>query len=163
MVQSVSSQGQGRYGAINRIGMTNNGRIIYQVIDPSGQEAGKMSVAQKDCDKFERSYKDIMETAPKLQRYAQTTSPAQMEKKQKQAKWIVLGGTVLGGILPLLKIKCKGFWGFIKATGLTLLGAGAGAAGGLFVASKVATPPGAAKFTKATQTISKLDIQPFQG
>lgn len=162
MVQSFSNQTPNGYGSVSRLGMTNNGRVVYQVADGSGQQAVKLSVAQQDCDKFEKSYRDIMESAPKLQRYAQTTSPEKMQKKQKSAKWIVGGCGLLGGIIPLLKCKPKGFWGHVGALGLTLLSTGVGLVGGMFVASKMVTPPGAMQFSKATQTLSKLDIQPVQ-
>ena len=162
MVQNVSTQTPNGYGAVNRIGMTNNGRVVYQVIDGAGHETIKMSVNPRDCDKFEKSYRDIMESAPKLQRYAQKTSPQQMEKKQKAAKWIVGGCGLLGGIWPLLKTRGNGFWGAMKQLGLTLLGTGVGLVGGMFIASKMVTPPGAMQFSKATQTISKLDIQPIE-
>ena len=162
MVQNVSTQTPNGYGAVNRIGMTNNGRVVYQVIDGAGHETIKMSVNPRDCDKFEKSYRDIMESAPKLQRYAQTTTPEQMQKKQKAAKWIVGGCGLLGGIWPLLKTSGNGFWGAMKQLGLTLLGTGVGLVGGLFIASKMVTPPGAMQFSKATQTISKLDIQPIE-
>ena len=83
-----------------------------------------------------------------------------MEKKQKQAKWIMAGCGILGGIWPLLKAKGNGFWGGLKQLGLTLLGTGVGLVGGGLIASKLVSPPGVAQFNKATQTISKLDIQP---
>ena len=162
MVQNVSTpNNSGTYGGINKLGMNNNGRVVYQVIDSTGQVAGKMSVAPKDCDKFERSYDSIVKSAPKLQAYAQKTSPEKMEKKQKLAKWIVGGTTAIGLLIPMLKCKPNGtFWGWIKAIGLTALSGGAGAVGGVFIASKMVTPPGATEFAKATQTISKLDIKP---
>ena len=162
MVQNLSTQPQNNFGTISRVGATNNGRIVYQVTDGAGKASVKMSVAQKDCDKFEKSYKDIMESAPKLQKYAQSVPPEKMQKKQKIAKWIVGGCALLGGLWPALKVKGAGFPGFIKQAGLTLLGAGAGAVAGMFVASKMVTPPGAMQFAKASQTLSKLDIQPVQ-
>lgn len=162
MVQNLSAQSANSYGSINRIGMTDNGRVVYQVIDGNGQNTIKMSVAQKDCDTFERSYRDIIQSAPKLQHYAQTTTPEQMIKKQKMAKWIVGGCGLLGGIWPLLKARGNGFWGAMKQLGLTLLGTGAGLVGGMFIASKMVTPPGAMQFSKATQALSKLDIQPVE-
>ena len=163
MVQNVSTQNaNGSYGGINKLGMNNNGRVVYQVIDGTGQVAGKMSVAPKDCDKFERSYDSIVKSAPKLQAYAQKTPPEKIEKKQKLAKWIVGGTTALGLLIPMLKCKPSGGWGWVKAIGLTALSGGAGAIGGVFIASKMVTPPGAAEFAKATQAISKLDIQPEQ-
>ena len=75
MVQNVSTQQPNNFGVINRIGTTNNGRVIYQVVDKSGKIAGKMSVAQRDCDTFERSYSQIMRAAPKMQAYMQNTPP----------------------------------------------------------------------------------------
>lgn len=163
MVQNISNQTQNGYGSVNRIGMTNNGRVVYQVTDATGQASGKVSVAMNDSDKFERSYNAMLNSAPKLQQYAQKTSPAQMEKKQKMAKWFVGGGALLGGIWPALKVKGGGgVLGFLKVAGVTLLGTGAGAMLGMFAASKLVTPPGAKEFAAATQTISKLDIQPVQ-
>lgn len=164
MVQGISNQAQSPngYGSINRVGRTNDGRVVYQVVDAEGKEAAKMSVAQRDSDTFEKSYKTIMDSAPKMQKYAETTSPEEMKKKQSQAKWIIAGCGLLGGIFPLLKSKGNGFWGAMKQLGLTLLGTGAGLVGGIYIAGKMVTPPGVAEFTKATQTISKLDIQPIQ-
>jgi hypothetical protein len=162
MVQNVSGQAPNSYGSINRIGMTDNGRVVYQILDGNNNQAVKMSVAQKDCDSFEKAYRDIVESAPKLQRYAQNTPPEKMQKKQKMAKWIVGGCGLLGGIWPLLKAKGNGFWGGMKQLGLTLLGTGAGLVAGMFIASKMVTPPGAMQFSKATQTLSKLDVQPVE-
>ncbi len=162
MVQNLSNSAPNGYGSINRIGMTENGRVVYQVVDGTGQAAVKMSVNPRDCDKFEKSYRDIMASAPKLQHYAQTTTPEQMQKKQKAAKWIVGGCGLAAGIWPLIKCKVNSFGSGIKALGLTLLATGAGLVGGMFIASKMVTPPGAMQFSKATQTISKLDIQPIQ-
>ena len=162
MVQNVSAQNPNGYGAINRIGMTDNGRVVYQIIDGNGNNAMKMSVAPKDCDSFEKSYRDIVESAPKLQQYAQTTSPEKMQKKQKMAKWIVGGCGLLGGIYPAIKCKINSVGSGLKALGLTLLGTGAGIIGGMFIASKMVTPPGAMQFSKATQTLSKLDVQPIE-
>ena len=83
MVQNISNQTQNGYGSVNRIGMTNNGRVVYQVTDATGQASGKVSVAMNDSDKFERSYNAMLNSAPKLQQYAQKTSPAQMERNKK--------------------------------------------------------------------------------
>lgn len=164
MVQGISTQTQSPngYGSINRIGRTNDGRVVYQVVDPEGKEAAKMSVAQQDSDTFEKSYKTIMASAPKMQKYAETTSPEEMKKKQSQAKWLIAGCGLLGGIVPLIKSKGNGFWGTMKQLVLTLLGTGVGLVGGIYIAGKMVTPSGVAEFTKATQAISKLDIQPIQ-
>ena len=160
MVQSVSNQAQNRYGSINRIGSTDNGRVVYQIADNKGDSAVKVSVAQKDCDTFEKSYKNIIEAAPKLEEYTRNTPPEKMIKKQQMSKWIIAGGAILGGIYPLLKIKGNGFWNVVKQVVLTLLGAGAGLVVGAYAAAKITTPPGAMQLSKATQALSKLDIEP---
>ena len=157
MTQNVSNSNFNSLGSINRIGMTNNGRIVYEVSDSSGKVAAKMSVAQQDCDKFESSYNKMINAAPKLQEYMQNTTPEKMQKKQKLSKWIIGGGAFLGGIYPALKAR-----GTFKQIALTSLGALAGLAAGIFTASKIVTPPGAKDFSEATQTISRLDIQPVK-
>ena len=162
MVQNVSNPSAGNYGSINRIGSTESGRVIYQVTDASGQVAGKLSVAQKDCDTFEKSYKDIMEATPKLQNYVQNTPPQKIEKKQRLSKWIIAGSVLICGLIPAIKVKGDKFWGVMKQIGATLLGAGVGLGLGVGVATKTCTPPGSMQFTKATQKLSKLDIQPVQ-
>lgn len=162
MVQNVSGQAPNSYGSINRIGMTDNGRVVYQILDGNNNQAIKMSVAQKDCDTFEKAYRDIVESAPKLQQYAQNTPPQKMQKKQKMAKWVVGGCGLLGGIYPAIKCKINSVGTGIKALGLTLLCTGAGLVAGMFIASKMVTPPGAMQFSKASQTLSKLDIQPVE-
>lgn len=162
MTQNITNQPISGYGSINRVGMTNNGRVVYQVVDGQGKVAGKMSVAQKDCDTFEKSYRDIMESAPKLERYARTTTPEKMQKKQSLMKWIIGGCGLIGGIIPLVLAKGNGFWGFMKQAGLTLLGTGAGLVLGFGIVAKTMTPPGSTQFMKATQNLSKLDIQPMQ-
>ena len=86
--------------------------------------------------------------------------PEKIQKRQKASKWIIAGAALLGGSLGLLKTKGNGFWGTMKQIGITILGTGAGLFGGAFIASKCTTPPGAAEFSKATQALSKLDIQP---
>ena len=65
----VNSIGNNSYGNIQRIGISNDNRVIYKVIDSQGKDAGKMSVAREDADKFEKSYIDIMSTAPKIREY----------------------------------------------------------------------------------------------
>ena len=160
MVQNLSNSTQNQYGTINKIGTTPEGRVVYQIDDPKKQQSLRMSVAAKDSDTFERSYKQIMESAPKMQAYAEKTPPEKIEKNQKLAKWLVAGCGLVGGLIPMLKVKGDGFLGVLKQVGLTLLGTGAGLGVGLFSASKIVTPPGAKEFTQATQALSKLDIKP---
>lgn len=162
MVQNVASAGSNSMGTITRIGNCDGGRCIYEIKNGEGKVAGKMSVAQQDCDKFEKAYNDLKEAAPKLQQYVENTTPEKMAKKQKQAKWIVGGTALLGGLIPAFACKGAGWLGALKKIGCTVLGTAAGLFAGSFIASKTTTPPGAAQISKATQTISKLDIQPVK-
>lgn len=159
MVQNIGAQTNG-LGSVNRIGTTNDGRVLYQVTDPTGQATGKLSVAQKDCDVFEKSYNDMMETAPKIQKFAEKHSTEEAQKKlKKKASWSIGLCTALGagiGIFTTTKLKT---WQQVLATGASTL---AGILGGVSLASAFTTPSGISKFNKATQTISKLDIQAIQ-
>lgn len=155
MVQNVAS-----YGSINKIGSTENGRVIYQITDSSGQIAGKMSIPQNQCDIFEKSYKDIMETAPNIQKFAEKHSTAEsMQKLKKKSNWITGISTVVGagiGIFTTSKMKT---WKQVLATAAGTIGGYLIGSGAAFVAI---SPPGITKFNKATQNISKIDIQPIQ-
>ena len=162
MVQNISNQNASNYGSINKIGTAENGRAVYQVIDGNGQVAGKLSVAEKDCDTFEKSYRDIMEAAPKLQKYAQNTPPEKMEKMQRRSKWIITIPALALGLFAAIKTKGEGVIGVLKQIFTTLLATGLGLGLGIGVATKTCTPPGSVQFTKASQTLSKLDIQPVK-
>ena len=163
MVQNVSAQQS--YGAINRVGMTQDGRVLYQVIAADGKEAGKMTVPQHQADTFEKSYRTMIKNAPKMQEYAMTATPEKVEKMQKKAKWIATGGALIGGLTPMMLVRNMGkgkWWGHWTVQSLvTIAGLIGGLAGGAALAGKVATPPGSMDFMKATQTISQLDIQPY--
>lgn len=162
MVQNINNQ-TNPYGAINKIGITDNGRAIYQVIDGEGKFAGKMSIPQKDCDIFEKSYKDIIDTAPKLQKFAEKHSSADALKKlKKTANWIIGGGAIAGagvGIFGCSKLKIFSTWKQVLAT---LATTGIGLIASARLASAVTMPDGISKFNKATQNISKIDIQPVE-
>ena len=162
MVQNVGGQ---YYGSINAVGMTQNGRVIYQVINSEGQEAGKITIKREDCPKFENSYRTLLRTAPLMQEYARTATPEKVEKMQKKAKWLTIGGTLLGGGIPLFLLKGpKNAKPWIKALvqiAATLAGTIAGFIGGTAAASKFATPKGSMEFMKATQEMQKIDIQPY--
>lgn len=157
MVQNAISP-QKAMGTINRIGNTQDGRGIYEIKDPTGKQTGKISIAAKDCDTFEKSYNDLMEAGPKLQEYMQNTTPEALQKKQKKAKWTVGLLTAICGGLPLLKCPGSG-WVQIPAT---IAGILVGLMTGSYIARKTLTPPGADQFNKATQNLSKIDIQPYQ-
>lgn len=162
MTQAINSNPVANgYGTINRIGSTQDGRNVYQITDPTGKESVKLSVAQQDSDKFEKSYNEIMEAAPKLQKFAQTTTPEKMQKRQSAGKWIIGICTAIGGGIPLIKAKCGGkTW---KQALVTLAGTIAGFICGTIISVKTTTPPGTIQLTNATKTLSKLDIKPYNG
>lgn len=154
MVQSVNSSNN-NYGSIKRTGSTPDGRIIFDLVDPNGETAGRLSVAQKDSDLFEKSFNVIQEKAPKLQKYMDKKGPEGIEKDKQRTKWTIGISTFIGGIIPAL--KAKGEW-YVQIP-LTLLGTAAGFFAGNFIASQALVPPGTKEISQATQTISKLDIK----
>lgn len=147
------------YGNVLRAGNLPNGRIIYNVIDSEGNKAGKLSLPQDQVDTFESSYKQILESAPKIQAYVKANSSLEaVNKRRNIARGIVASSGIIGATVPLLILR--------KSASVTkkILGAVAGIVTGLsagFVASLgVTTPPGSLEFAHATRTLSTLDIQP---
>ena len=147
------------YGNILRAGSLPNGRVMYNVIDSEGNKAGKLSVPAEEVDTFEASYKEILDTAPKIQAYVKANSSEEAIKKRRNiARGIVGASGVIGAAIPLFILR--------KSTSMTkkILGAVAGIVIGLsagFVSSlSVTTPPGSLDFARATRNLSKLDIQP---
>ena len=97
-----------------------------------------------------------METAPKMQKFAQKMTPERMEKRKKTANWVLGLSTLTGFLVPAIIVRSKGqFW-------KTALGTIAGLTVGSVASFKLKTPPGAMKFSKATQNLAKLDAQPYQ-
>ena len=150
---------QNPYGSIQRTGELPNGRVLYNVIDSDGQNAGKLTVPKEQVDTFETSYKEILETAPKIQAYVKANSSEEsIKKRRNMARGIVGASGLIGAAIPLIILR--------KSTSMTkkILGAVAGIVTGLsagFIASLgVTTPPGSIDFAKATRNLSKLDIQP---
>ncbi len=159
MVQNVTNQGQNNYGAITKIGTSQDGRAIYQVNSPNGQVAGRLSVAAADCDKFEKSYQQIMEVAPKLQEYAANTTPEKMEKKKKKASWGIGIMAVLGAGVSIYLTRNAKIW---KQALTSLAGGFAGLTCGSMIARKILVPPGAKELSEATKTLQTLDVKPLQ-
>ena len=148
------------YGNVIRAGYLPNGRAMYDVIDSDGNKAGKLSLPADEVDTFEASYKQILDTAPKIRAYVNAnSSQASIDKRRKIARNIVVSSGVVGLTVPLIILR--------KSTSVTkkILGAVAGIVAGLsagFVASLgVTTPPGSLEFARATRTLSTLDIQPI--
>ena len=159
MVQSYN----GGYGTINKVGTTGDGRVIYQVNDPTGRVAGRLSVPVKDCDSFEYSYKQVINAAPKLQEYMNKMTPEKMKKKQKRASWTVgILGALGAGIPIYLTRNLTGGWKLLKQTGAALGGAIVGLGTGIFVAKKALTPPGAKEIAEAQKNLEKIDIRPVE-
>jgi outer membrane lipoprotein SlyB len=159
MVQNVNANNSSGYGKVTRAGETPDGRAAYTVTDPNGKVIGALSIAEKDCDSFERSYKDIMEAAPKLEQYMKTHTEADLKQAQKKGRWITAIGAFTGGIIPAVLVKKpeKGIVKFLATLAGTIVGLIAGAK----VAKKVTVPPGAEQMARATENIQKLDIKPL--
>ena len=159
MVQNVNMQGNSPFGTIDKIGTTENGRSVYQISDGSGKVAGRVSVAGKDCDTFEKSYETIINAAPKLQKFAENTTPEKMKKKQKTASWTIGILSAVGTGLAIFFTRNAKTW---KQCLAALGGLVGGFGVGVFSAKKMLTPPGANEINEATKAISQLDIQPLK-
>ena len=163
MTQSVSLQNSNSMGSINKIGQTNNGRIIYEVKTETGDIVEKLSVAQNDADVFEHTYNQIESSSSKFKKYMEKTTPEKLEKKQRRAKWISTGCGLLGGFIPLFAYQTsKGVVKTLPQILLTLTGTLVGLFGGSLIASKIVTPPGVKEFNQSITTLSKLDIQTYK-
>lgn len=158
MVQNVSANG---YGSINRVGVTDNGRVVYQLNDASGKTAGRISIPQQSCDVFEKSYNDMIRTAPKMQKITEEMqNPVKMEKNKKINKWSKLIGASVGLLVSaFLTRKMKFGWQAL----ICIPSAVAGLLGGAIAGTKITTPKEAIEFTKAMQNISKIDVQQYNG
>ena len=160
-VLNIGSAGfkQNSYGNIQRIG-TQNGRAVYRVIDSDGTETGKLSVPQEETDKFESAYKDVMDAAPKIQKFVmENSSDEDIKKRRNKSRLIVGAGGLLGAALPIALIKNLST---TKRVLSTVGGIIAGISAGFAASLAATTPPGTYKFAKATRTFAKLDIQPVE-
>lgn len=160
MVNGITGFKQNSYGNIQRTGTTDNGRAIYRVIDAEGKEAGRLSVAGTDIDKFESAYRDIMDAAPKIQKYVtENSSEADIKKRRNISRTIVGIGGFLGATIPLTLMRKSS--STIKTILATVAGIVTGLSVGFGASLAVTTPPGTYKFAKASRTFAKLDIQPI--
>lgn len=157
MIKSLGFR-QNSYGNVQRIGTTPNDRAVYRVIDSKGQESGKLSIPQNEVDKFESAYRDIMETAPKIQQFTRNNSSEEaIRKRRNLSRAIVFTGGAVGALIPLTITKNLSS---TKRVLTTVAGIIAGISGGFVASLSLTAPPGTFKFAKATRTFSKLDIQP---
>lgn len=156
MVSSVSLRSQ--YGNIQKLGTTLNNRAVYRVIDSDGNDAGKVSVAQDDVDKFEKSYIELMSTAPRIKEYVENnSSPEDLHKRKILSRICVATGGLVGIILPFMLIKNAGT---TKRVLSSVAGIVSGISAGFAASLLITTPPGTFKFTRAARNIAKLDIKP---
>jgi len=144
------------FGIVTKKGVAPDGRIIYSVAGADGKYAGALSVAQKDCDSFEKSYTNMLTGAAKLQKYATTHTEEDMKKMKKASRWITGISALAGGMVFACRKNVK--HAVLKTIGGTI----AGLAAGIGISLVTATPPGSLKLAKASKTISKLDIRPYQ-
>ena len=159
MVNGITGFKQNSYGNIQKIGSTEHGRAIYRVIDSDGKEAGRLSVAGTDTDKFESAYRDIMDSAPKIQKYVtENSSEADIKKRRNLSRAIVGAGGLIGVAVPIALTRKASTLQQILAT---VAGVVAGLSAGFVTSLSVTTPPGTYKFAKASRTFAKLDIQPI--
>ena len=167
MVRNLSSQNQANsMGSFQKVGTLPNGRQVYQLLEPDGNVAGKITVAAQQADTFERSFQTVIDNAPKIQEYQNKLNPRDIEKKKNTAKFLKWGATLTGFLIPAIFVRPKVNKKWVETliqVSATLGGTLAGFIAGQFGAAKVITPPGGIEVAKATQTISKLDIQPYQG
>lgn len=167
MTRSINSVSpQNNTGAIKRVGNTQDGRVLYQVLDGEGNIAGKLSVASQHSDTFESCYNTIEKGAIKIQDYQKNTSPRTLEKKKNYAKLVKWVLPLAGFLVPAFCVNIKSmkseFWKEFIQWGSALVGTVAGFIGGQMLGSKITMPKGAVEVAKATQTLQKLDVVAYQ-
>lgn len=156
MVQGINANS---LGSIARTGEMDNGRIVYAVNDPTGNTVGKVSIPPQQCDVFESSYKNLMDSAPKMQAIAEKyQDPKTMERMRKVSKWSKIIGSGTGlALSAVLTKKMKFGWQALICTVSTI----AGLIGGTVAGAKITTPKEALKFTNAMQNLSKVDTKVY--
>lgn len=163
MVQNLSSASSSLQGSINRVGTTDNGRVIYQVSDADGNYTGKLSVNQNQADVFEKTYHDLMESAPAMEKFAKEhQSEESLKKLNKKASTITLTSSIVGALLGVFtasKLKIHNTWAQI---GIALPTTIAGMFAGRKITEAVIVPSGVKKFKQATYNLSKIDVQPIE-
>lgn len=151
---------QNPYGNIQKIGQSPNGRTIYRVIDSEGQENGRLSVNTSDTAKFEQAYRDVMSSAPQIQKYVlENSSEKDIQKRRTISRTAVTVCGLIGAAIPIAITRKAST---IKQILATVTGIVVGLSAGFAASLALTTPPGTFKFAKATRTISKLDIQPVE-
>lgn len=165
MTQNISAQNQAnQFGTITKLGTAQNGRVIYQISNAEGTASNKLSVAQVHSDTFEKSYQSIIENASKMQEFQENLTPREAEKLKNRGKNIKWALPIIAFLVPAILVNPKSIkkdWikNLIQSS-VTAISTIAGFIAGQIVGTKISSPPGATELAKATQTLSKLDIQP---
>lgn len=161
MVQGIfGSSNQNSYGDIRRSGYITGSRTVYTVIDSNGHDAGKLSVPQNQTDSFEKAYKDIIQTAPKIQKYAREHSSEQdRQNRLTNLRIILAAGGFIGAAIPLAILRNS--TSVIKQVLGSVAGIVVGISSAFGISMFANSPPGTIKFARATHELSKIDIQPY--
>lgn len=160
MIEKISDEvSRYSFGGIYKCGSAHNGRVLYAVTDSDGKYTGKLSIPEKDSDRFESSYKTLSETAPKIQKYANKHSKEDaIEKLRKRTKWTLTACGIAGAAVPLILLRNS------RSVTKQILGIVGGVITGLFagfgISIAATMPPEGLKFALASQTLSDIDIQP---
>ena len=162
MVQIFSGElNRNSYGNIQRSGSLPNGRTVYRVIDSNGKEAGKLSVPNEQKDVFEKAYADILDSAPKIQKYAREhSSEKERAKRLQKFRTIVTLGGVTGAVVPLVALRNSS--SVTKQILATVGGILTGISAGFGASLAINSPPGTLKFAIASHELSKVDVQPVK-
>ena len=147
-------------GTLQKVGASQDGRIIYKMVNPEGETQGHLSVAPKDCDKFEKSYNTIVENAHAVQKFSEkySTKESMKQLRKKIRLWALSTAAVAGVGVNFFTGKIKGgFKQFLAVGGATV----AGYILGNLIGAKTSIPSGVTKFSQATQDITKMDIKPY--
>ena len=165
MTQAIGATATSSAGTINRVGATQDGRIIYQMTSPDGESQGHLSVAAKDCDKFEKSYNTIVETASAVQKFSEkySTKESMKQLRKKTRLWALSTATVAGVGVNFFTGKFKGKYIGLKQFLAVCSATIAGYILGNLIGVKATVPSDVTKFSKATQDITKMDIKPYSG
>ncbi len=147
----------GTYGVVQRVGKSNNGRVVYQIFDSSGEPAGRISLPQNQVDTFERTYNQIIDSAREINEYVNThSSPVDIKNRKRNSVISILGCGIVGGAIPIFLTRNSTV---LKQILATAIGVFAGLITGLAMALEINTPKGSYKFSKAKHKLLDLDIR----
>ena len=145
------------YGNIRKIGLQKNGRVMYSVFDSEGKDAGKLTIPANEVDTFEKSYNEILSTAPKIKKYvSEHSTEKDLKIRKTQSMLAVTSGGILGAAIPLFLTRNKSTLTQILSI---VAGIVSGLSIGFILSLNASTPPESFKFAKAVHNLSRLDVQ----